>query len=162
MIEIYTLVLAFLASIVIIFKDKKDSKSYLKYIIVGLLGSIVFEYPLIYLGFWTHLLNPQILGVSLYASLMYVFWITLVYRLAKFLNSKFKKSIYFLYFVIGFLSGFFIDFFSVNLGFYIYNFKSFLRIFGVPIEITIAEGIAMALLFLITDKIISKFLFQKQ
>ena len=158
MIEIYILLLSLVVSILMIFKDKKNIKYYLIINSLGVIGSIFFEYPLIHLGFWTHLINPQILGVSYYASLMYIFWITTTYRISKFLNSKYRKNIYFFYLLIGTLIVWFIDLISINLGFYSYNFTSFLRIFGIPIEITIAEAFVITIFFYITQKIYNIFI----
>lgn len=154
MLEIYVSIIFGVATVLLTYKDlKENSLFYILLNIFGILSGIVFEYPFITLGIWRHTLTPKFLGVSLYATFMYFPWITLTYSLSKKVSKYFNK-VYAWYFLIGAFIAFFIDFISINLGFYQHNFDSVLRIFGVPIEMVIIEGVAISVFLVISERFI--------
>jgi len=118
--------------------------------VIGAIGSIFFEYPLISVGLWTHLVYPQILGVSWFAALMYIPFLGISYALGKALSKMLSQNEYVMFFISGMIVGFVIDLTSVALGFYRYNFTFPFAIGGVPLGITVAEGIAVSVVILIS------------
>jgi len=158
MLELY--IISFSLVIVLLLTYKEIKKNYLFYLLLNLSGVIagtIFEYSFISIGLWKHNLYPQLLGISLYAAFMYIPWITLTYwgseKVSKYLNNRYMR-----YFLIGTLLGFFIEITSVNLGFYQYKLNSVFRIFNIPIEMTIIEGVAMTIFLVVSEKIISSVL----
>ena len=145
------------ASILVVFiafrrQLRKSYPFYLLLNISAIAGSVALEQPFIMLGFWLHTVYPQFFGLSLYALLMYIPWITLTFLISKRLSEK--ANIYLCYFLAGALLGLTIDIVSVNLGFYQYRFNSVFRILGTPAEITILEGLAMTAFLTLGGKII--------
>jgi hypothetical protein len=154
MTEFIYLIIFFFLLLVIAGKDIARKKMfYAVLFIIGAAGSIPFEYPLISFGLWNHSIYPQILGVSWFAILMYVPFLSLSYFIGDFLARKLKYNKYIMFFVSGMAIGFVIDITSVALGFYRYNFTIPFAIGGVPLGITIAEGIAVSVAIAISDYI---------
>jgi len=144
-------------SAILVVRESKFNFYYLLLVLIGVIGGTIFEYPFIILGFWSHLIEPKVLGVSWYASLMYIPWITFTYITGTKLSKKFRMNEFICYFIIGTLVGLVIDVISINLGFYKHNFNSILRIFQMPIEMTVVEGLAITFLFYSVKKITSRF-----
>ena len=154
MLEWYVMLTFSAITFLIAYRDiKEKSLFYFLLNVFGILAGIIFEYPFITLGLWKHTLHPKFFGVSFYAAFMYIPWVTLTYSLSGKINKYFNK-VYICYFLVGISIVFPIDAISVNLGFYQHTFNSVLRIFKVPIEMIIIEGISIAIFLALSERII--------
>lgn len=152
MIEILYLLVSVAACSMLIYRDVAKKPLFFAILFfVGVVGSIPFEYPLISMGLWSHLVYPQVLGVSWFASLMYAPFLGICYIIGKSMTKRFKRNEYAMYLLCGMVVGFVIDITSVALGFYKYNFSFPIAIGGVPLGITIAEGVGVAIAILFSN-----------
>ena len=145
---IYTLI--WLIPFLVIIKDIiRDFKNYLKIYAVGFIVAVVIENLMIRYGFLTHNLPLKLLGIPLVVYLLYIFYFSFVYRIAKL--AKNKNLFYLLVFISSALLGFLFDISAINFGYWQHLLDS--EIFNVSVLAPLGEGIMFLIIFLIFGSI---------
>ncbi len=72
-------------------------------------------------------------------------WLVLLAAFMVILYKERDRKLYFLYFIFGMVLGFYFDIFSFTFGYYSYAGFFPVKIFGLPLSMTIAEGFAVVI-----------------
>ncbi|HUB92457.1 MAG TPA: hypothetical protein VL945_00700 [Candidatus Saccharimonadales bacterium] len=147
-------VIIFAAFLSVAYRDiRRNPRFYLLFSCFAVLCGFACDAVLVHLGLWTPFVTPQLLSVSWLDPLTYIPYIGTAFVLGNYFARRLGQNARLMHFAFGMLTGFLIDITSIALGFYRYSFTFPLAIAGVPLAVTVAEGVAVPMVIMVLLRI---------